>query len=104
MAKGFTEPVEKWFWPHDAQAADETHVGVDDGHEQEETKIVKDDQDDETEEEEEVEFPLDQQLVMLTDYLRTEHVYCIWCGTTFEDSEDLKVFCPGDTKEAHDDE
>ncbi|KAK7504149.1 hypothetical protein BaRGS_00004453 [Batillaria attramentaria] len=43
-----------------------------------------------------------EQLQALTEYLRTTHCYCIWCGTKYEDADDLRSNCPGDTAEAHD--
>ncbi|XP_028517382.1 G patch domain-containing protein 11 isoform X2 [Exaiptasia diaphana] len=41
-------------------------------------------------------------LIQLTQYLRSEHLYCIWCGTTYNDDTDLSSNCPGDTAEDHD--
>ncbi|XP_035747913.1 G patch domain-containing protein 11 isoform X4 [Egretta garzetta] len=43
-----------------------------------------------------------EKLHILTAYLRGEHFYCIWCGTTYEDSEDLSSNCPGDSAADHD--
>ncbi|XP_006018482.1 G patch domain-containing protein 11 isoform X1 [Alligator sinensis] len=43
-----------------------------------------------------------EKLQILTAYLRGEHFYCIWCGTAYEDSEDLSSNCPGDSSAAHD--
>uniref|UniRef100_A0A8C3DSN3 G patch domain-containing protein 11 n=1 Tax=Corvus moneduloides TaxID=1196302 RepID=A0A8C3DSN3_CORMO len=45
---------------------------------------------------------LREKLHILTAYLREEHFYCIWCGTTYEDSEDLSSNCPGDSAADHD--
>ena len=55
------------------------------------------------EEEEEIEFPPDQMLLVITQYLRTEHLFCTWCGITFNDIEDLENSCPGNSREDHDD-
>ena len=30
------------------------------------------------------------------------YLYCLGCGTKFEDADDLSANCPGDTREAHD--
>ncbi|XP_051469210.1 G patch domain-containing protein 11 isoform X1 [Apus apus] len=53
-----------------------------------------------------------EKLQILTAYLREQHFYCIWCGTTYEagitfsaypvDSEDLSSNCPGDSAADHD--
>ncbi|NXX82689.1 GPT11 protein, partial [Urocolius indicus] len=43
-----------------------------------------------------------EKLHILTAYLRQQHFYCIWCGTTYEDSEDLSSNCPGDSAADHD--
>ncbi|KAM9063279.1 G patch domain-containing protein 11 isoform 3-T6 [Sarcophilus harrisii] len=43
-----------------------------------------------------------EKLEILTRYLREEHQYCIWCGTTYEDEEDLSLNCPGPTSADHD--
>ena len=49
------------------------------------------------------EFEPEEMLTMLTGYLRSEHLYCLWCGITFSDGEDLTSNCPGSTREDHDD-
>ncbi|KAI4812513.1 hypothetical protein KUCAC02_023898 [Chaenocephalus aceratus] len=41
-------------------------------------------------------------LPILTSYLRGIHFYCIWCGTTYNDEDDLCSNCPGDTEADHD--
>jgi hypothetical protein len=38
----------------------------------------------------------------LTTYLRMEYLYCLWCGTKFENADDIGKNCPGDTREIHD--
>ena len=48
------------------------------------------------------EFEPEEMLSMLTGYLRSEHLYCLWCGITFSDPEDLTSNCPGPTREDHD--
>uniref|UniRef100_A0A3B3DWQ6 G patch domain-containing protein 11 n=1 Tax=Oryzias melastigma TaxID=30732 RepID=A0A3B3DWQ6_ORYME len=44
--------------------------------------------------------PFDK-LQILTSYLRGIHFYCIWCGTTYNDEEDLCSNCPGDSAADH---
>lgn len=83
--KGITVPREDWYWPK-AEADDE---------EEEEVK------EEEEEKEEIVELTSFDKLQILTSYLRGVHFYCIWCGTTYNDEEDLCSNCPGDTAADH---
>nr|XP_046257614.1 G patch domain-containing protein 11-like isoform X3 [Scatophagus argus] len=81
--KGITVPREDWYWP----------------------KAETDDEEDAIEEEGEediVELTSFDKLHILTSYLRGIHFYCIWCGTTYNDEEDLCSNCPGDTAADHD--
>jgi len=79
--------VEKWFWP-------EEKTELDDEEEKEEDK-------EEAEEEKEEELEPSEKLVHLTMYLRRTHHYCIWCGTKFDDDQDMADNCPGDTAQDH---
>ena len=97
MSKEFTEPVEVWFWPKTITEATES---LDNENEAQIQEILEENIE---EEEEEIEFPPDEMLVVITQYLRTEHLYCIWCGITFNDSEDLQNSCPGNSRDDHDD-
>ncbi|XP_031560976.1 G patch domain-containing protein 11-like isoform X2 [Actinia tenebrosa] len=76
---------EAWFWP----------------------EIKKEEEEEEEEEEatentNEPELEPYEKLIQLTQYLRTQHYYCIWCGITYNDESDLAQNCPGDTAEDHD--
>ncbi|XP_072246496.1 G patch domain-containing protein 11 [Leuresthes tenuis] len=82
--KGITIPREAWYWPK-ANPDDED-----------------DDLDDKDEEEDIVEITSFDKLQILTSYLRGIHFYCIWCGTAYNDEEDLCSNCPGDTAADHD--
>ncbi|XP_018595587.2 G patch domain-containing protein 11 isoform X1 [Scleropages formosus] len=86
--KGITVPREDWYWP-DLK----TESNDDD-----------DDDDDSAEEEDDEQLQLSslEKLHILTSYLRGEHLYCIWCGTTYNNEEDLHSNCPGDTAADHD--
>lgn len=88
--KGITVPRDSWYWPEAVKDEEEELL-------EEETKSEGSDDD----EEEEL-IPLDK-LQFLTSYLRGVHFYCIWCGTAFNDEEDLSSNCPGDTAADHDD-
>lgn len=35
-------------------------------------------------------------------YLREQFLYCIYCGSTFEDKDDMESQCPGVSREQHD--
>ncbi|KAM8852190.1 G patch domain-containing protein 11 [Synchiropus picturatus] len=82
--KGTTAPREEWYWPK---------TNLDDAEEEEE--------DEKKEEEETSELTSFDKLQILTSYLRGVHFYCIWCGTTYNDEEDLSSNCPGDTAADH---
>ncbi|KAK7065282.1 G patch domain-containing protein 11 [Halocaridina rubra] len=81
-----TDPEETWFWPSFTQECDDAE------------------EDCEEEEEWENEFEPQEQLQILTAYLRSTYVYCLWCGTVYDDERDLKLNCPGPTREDHDDD
>ncbi|XP_069488637.1 G patch domain-containing protein 11 [Ambystoma mexicanum] len=94
------EPHEEWFWPKFAQDDDD-----EDDEEEEEEEEDDDEEVEEGEEQEEVapgELSSLEKLQVLTAYLRQQHLYCIWCGTAFEDQDDLSSNCPGDCSADHD--
>ena len=93
LSKEFTEPIESWFWPKIEKVEENPD---------EEPKITEIIEEEEPEEEE-IEIPSDEMLKMITEYLRTEYLFCIWCGITFENAEDLNTNCPGNSREDHDD-
>ncbi|KAL4641369.1 G patch domain-containing protein 11 isoform X1 [Arapaima gigas] len=80
--KGITLPKEDWYWP----------------------STKENDEDDSTEEDDDEEKELSalDKLQILTSYLRGVHFYCIWCGTAYNDEEDLNSSCPGDAAADHD--
>ncbi|XP_034537519.1 G patch domain-containing protein 11 [Notolabrus celidotus] len=87
--KGILVPRELWYWPKVESEEEE-----DDDKEEEEEE--------EEEEDEFVELTSFDKLQILTSYLRGVHFYCIWCGTTYNDEDDLCSNCPGDTAADHD--
>ncbi|KAM5163332.1 G patch domain-containing protein 11 [Mantella aurantiaca] len=84
--KGISCPREPWYWP----AADP-----------QEDDVETDEEEDEDEEKYE-ELSTSDKLQIMTSYLRERHFYCIWCGTAYQDEEDLNSSCPGNTSEDHD--
>ncbi|XP_062346239.1 G patch domain-containing protein 11 isoform X4 [Cinclus cinclus] len=83
MQKDIDVPKETWFWIEP----------------EEEDKKDEEDKEDECTSSD---LSVSEKLHILTVYLREEHFYCIWCGTTYEDSEDLSSNCPGDSAADHD--
>lgn len=41
-------------------------------------------------------------LELVLDYLRRRYAYCFWCGTGYEDQDDMAQNCPGPDEDAHD--
>ncbi|KAM5535641.1 hypothetical protein V8D89_010628 [Ganoderma adspersum] len=41
-------------------------------------------------------------LTLVLDYLRRKYSYCFWCGTRYDDAEDMENNCPGEDEDAHD--
>ncbi|KAN0097733.1 protein of unknown function (DUF4187) domain containing protein [Tylopilus felleus] len=41
-------------------------------------------------------------LSLVLAYLRDKHAYCFWCGTEYEDNDDLEKHCPGPNEDDHD--
>ncbi|OBZ76435.1 G patch domain-containing protein 11 [Grifola frondosa] len=41
-------------------------------------------------------------LELVLDYLRRKYAYCFWCGTQYDDDEDMEANCPGPDEDAHD--
>lgn len=103
--KGIDTPVVAWYWPPKPV---EKKLKDDDEDEEEETrketdqaeKNLADEEDDDEEDGAETLSP-QEKLQELTTYLRTTYFYCIWCGTSYEDGEDMSSHCPGDTNDAH---
>ncbi|XP_018419077.1 PREDICTED: G patch domain-containing protein 11 isoform X2 [Nanorana parkeri] len=82
--KGVSCPREPWYWPATDPKEDD----------------VETDEDEDEVEHEELSTP--DKLQILTSYLRDKHFYCIWCGTAYQDEEDIDSSCPGTTSEDHD--
>ncbi|XP_034115785.1 G patch domain-containing protein 11 [Drosophila albomicans] len=85
LAARVTEPALDFFWP--AKAIEKT---------EEETDIEEAEQ-----EEKEEQYSAKEQLDLLISYLRTSYQFCYWCGTHYENAEDLDSNCPGLTRDDH---
>uniref|UniRef100_UPI00398F0490 G patch domain-containing protein 11 n=1 Tax=Pristiophorus japonicus TaxID=55135 RepID=UPI00398F0490 len=78
--KSIDVPQENWYW------------------------LPTSDVDDEEEEEEDPNesfHTTEEKLMILTNYLRREYLYCIWCATSYQGEEDLSDNCPGDCAADH---
>ncbi|XP_064623477.1 G patch domain-containing protein 11-like isoform X2 [Lineus longissimus] len=111
--KGLKQPLETFFWPEAllkpaAQDVDFGDVEDDDDDKPSDYYQLPPDEEKEDEgeqpepEEEECNLEEPDQLAVLTEYLRSTYFYCLWCGITYNDSEDLEDNCPGDTSTDHD--
>jgi len=47
-------------------------------------------------------LPAKDRLSLVLEYLRRRYAYCFWCGTEYEDSEDMENNCPGTEEDDHD--
>lgn len=85
--KNIQVPREAWYW---MRPGEETEEEEEEKEEQDEDECPSED------------LSVLEKLQILTGYLREEHLYCIWCGTAYEDKEDLSSNCPGPTSADHD--
>ncbi|KAM5292709.1 G patch domain-containing protein 11 isoform 2-T2 [Ctenodactylus gundi] len=84
--KNIQVPREAWYWLRP----------------EEETEEEEEDKEKDEDEYASEDLSVLEKLQILTSYLREEHLYCIWCGTAYEDKEDLSSNCPGPTSADHD--
>ena len=98
--KGIEKPSEVYFWPsymlpnkEKTKPEDESGWFAYEPEESDEDEEVVDNSDN---------FTAAEKLEILTLYLRNFHLYCVWCGTTYNDKNDLRSNCPGNTADAHD--
>ncbi|XP_038628471.1 G patch domain-containing protein 11 [Tachyglossus aculeatus] len=88
--KDIEVPREPWYWTVPEKEEQEN---------EEEEEKEKEKEDDECDSDD---LSVVEKLQILTSYLREKHQYCIWCGTAYEDEEDLSSNCPGPTSADHD--
>ncbi|KAG7197145.1 hypothetical protein KM043_007231 [Ampulex compressa] len=79
------DPKETWFW-----TTDDAPSKDDDDTDPEEEEVDKDDI-----------LSTEEKIQILTKYLRDKHFYCIWCGVAYDDQDDLRDNCPGNTRNDH---
>jgi len=123
MSKGYEFPPDTFFWPPDAVQSlrfDENEaerenvedISVLQKGDESDSNSEKDSDDEEEESQmrlsaeelkkPELELEPSEMLPILTQYLRCEHHYCLWCGITFTNIDDLEQNCPGPTRDDHD--
>ncbi|EZA58631.1 hypothetical protein DMN91_009031 [Ooceraea biroi] len=78
------KPDESWFWPLNKEEKPDDEDG----------SSEEDDEDDES-------LDDSEKLEILTKHLRKKYFYCIWCGTKFNNEDDLRDNCPGSTRNDH---
>lgn len=89
LVAGVKEPDLDFFWPpKPIEQNDEEDVEA-------ATEKIPDS------EEEEEQYSAEEQLELLMSYLRTSYQFCYWCGTHYENAEDLNSNCPGLTRDEH---
>ena len=65
-------------------------------------KTAEDEKEEEGDDEEEDMFSAGEKLGMVVMYLRTTHLFCLYCGIAFTSVQEM-LECPGNTREDHDD-
>ncbi|XP_781177.3 G patch domain-containing protein 11 [Strongylocentrotus purpuratus] len=95
--QGLSEPEVIWYWPKKMLPEDE----VENEEEEEEEEEKEEEEQEEEKEKEADELSNSDKLSELTQYLRTQHRYCVWCGTAFNDDKDLEENCPGNNADVH---
>jgi len=80
--KDIQEPSEKYFWPE--VPADDLEQNI-----EEPEKFEQDN------------MSITEQLELVNVYLRRTYNYCIYCGTVYNDENDLLGECPGPNRQDH---
>ncbi|KAK0175993.1 hypothetical protein PV328_000174 [Microctonus aethiopoides] len=124
------QPIEPWYWPtvpkvkelsDDDDDSDNKQINknknknldneeIEDEDEEEYSRIKKpnrhiqadsEDENDDDDADAEVNIPTEIKLDTITKYLRKQYAYCIWCGASYDNQEDLNDNCPGNTRGDH---
>ncbi|KAK0167369.1 hypothetical protein PV327_004776 [Microctonus hyperodae] len=112
-----TQPIESWYWPTvtkvkelpDDDDSDNEQMNKNknlnnediEDEDQEECSRMKKDDDDDDDDDAEVDIPTEIKLDTIIKYLRKQYAYCIWCGASYDNQEDLNDNCPGNTRGDH---
>lgn len=74
------EPIEEWYWPK---------------------KFKENNCEEKSDSEEKDEFDFKERLHVLDEYIRSNYFYCLWCGYKFDNNDDIKQNCPGNSRQLH---
>lgn len=99
-SKNIIQPEYSWFWPEALRLDNPDNSDYDDELLYNNAATSEETEEYDEEDAEEDWEPRDQ-LELITQYLRTQHLYCLWCGTTYADDRDMKENCPGITATDH---
>ena len=101
--KEYLEPPEPWFWPPPPKKEeDEVDEEEEEKDEAQKLKDLLQKQEDEKKQEEEDLFTAAEKLGMVVRYLRTTHLYCLYCGIQWTTDLEMDVECPGPDRGDHD--
>jgi hypothetical protein len=78
-ANGHNEPLAGWYWG-DYEQQDDDDDGLN-------NQDIPDNE--------------EEQLMILTDYLRREYFYCLWCGVNYSSEIEMVQNCPGSNFQSH---
>lgn len=92
--KDISEPKQSYYWPE--AALNKPSKG-----DEESSCVAYEESDDE---EDFTELSAEEKLKSITQYLRMNYFYCVWCAIKYNDLDDMIANCPGDTKLLHDDD
>ena len=100
--KEYLEPPEPWFWPPPPKKEKEEDDEEEEKNEAQKLKDLLQNQEDERNQEEEYLFTAAEKLGMVVRYLRTTHLYCLYCGIQWINDLEMDVECPGPDRGDHD--
>ncbi|RZB49912.1 G patch domain-containing protein 11 [Asbolus verrucosus] len=86
--KNIDEPIQEFYWTRETIRK---------------KRDIKEEDEEEEFNEEFASYITEENLVEIIDYLRSRHLYCMFCAFVATDDEDLKTSCPGPYRSDHDD-
>lgn len=89
--QGLTQPVEDFYWPDSVMLSLRPNTDSDMGESETSARCKTPDPPDQ----------LAYKLRMVSNYLRSQYLYCTWCGIRFESEAELDDECPGDSRSKH---
>lgn len=105
LRRGREAPHTAWFWPpvpkrrllHDETTS--TSVATNKGGKRAANVHTQDCEDEEEDEEEQIDATVGLPIVL--NYLRCEHLYCLWCGAHYDTEQEMLDACPGENEDDH---